>query len=109
MPAEGAEMRAELPHITADILARLRARDRKSTRLNSHVSISYAVFCLKKKPSLPGPPRPVAPGGRGGPAAVAGDARRAGGGPVAAGGQARLGDQALPAGDGRPGRLRRGE
>src|SRR5437868_13026384 len=31
--------------------ARLRRRlDRKSTRLNSsHVSISYAVFCLKKK------------------------------------------------------------
>src|SRR5207249_9867229 len=29
---------------------RLDARDRKSTRLNSsHVSISYAVFCLKKK------------------------------------------------------------
>src|SRR5438067_8316941 len=28
----------------------LRSRDRKSTRLNSsHVSISYAVFCLKKK------------------------------------------------------------
>src|SRR6266511_4494931 len=27
-----------------------RARDRKSTRLNSsHVKISYAVFCLKKK------------------------------------------------------------
>src|SRR5699024_11330923 len=27
-----------------------RIRDRKSTRLNSsHVSISYAVFCLKKK------------------------------------------------------------
>src|SRR5699024_12642984 len=27
-----------------------RAQDRKSTRLNSsHVSISYAVFCLKKK------------------------------------------------------------
>src|SRR5699024_12421518 len=27
-----------------------RERDRKSTRLNSsHVSISYAVFCLKKK------------------------------------------------------------
>src|SRR5439155_22983986 len=23
--------------------------DRKSTRLNSHVAISYAVFCLKKK------------------------------------------------------------
>src|SRR5690348_17526361 len=30
--------------------ARLVARDRKSTRLNSsHPSISYAVFCLKKK------------------------------------------------------------
>src|SRR5699024_12501623 len=28
----------------------MRHRDRKSTRLNSsHVSISYAVFCLKKK------------------------------------------------------------
>src|SRR5437868_7700531 len=31
-------------------LTRIRQRDRKSTRLNSsHVSISYAVFCLKKK------------------------------------------------------------
>src|SRR5207249_11983745 len=31
-------------------LRRRRFRDRKSTRLNSsHVSISYAVFCLKKK------------------------------------------------------------
>src|SRR2546430_17742782 len=30
--------------------AGLRARDRKSTRLNSsHSQISYAVFCLKKK------------------------------------------------------------
>src|SRR6266480_7251451 len=29
---------------------RVRRRDRKSTRLNSsHMSISYAVFCLKKK------------------------------------------------------------
>src|SRR5207253_11479413 len=29
-----------------------RPRDRKSTRLNSsHVAISYAVFCLKKKKS----------------------------------------------------------
>src|SRR5437868_12697350 len=40
-------------------------RDRKSTRLNSsHVSISYAVFCLKKKTSaalhlLPLPPAAV--------------------------------------------------
>src|SRR5438874_3337096 len=31
----------------------LDARDRKSTRLNSsHVEISYAVFCLKKKNNL---------------------------------------------------------
>src|SRR5699024_11431362 len=31
----------------------VRFRDRKSTRLNSsHVSISYAVFCLKKKKKL---------------------------------------------------------
>src|SRR5438445_7580249 len=30
----------------------LRAKDRKSTRLNSsHANISYAVFCLKKKKS----------------------------------------------------------
>src|SRR3712207_8479609 len=30
-----------------------RARDRKSTRLNSsHANISYAVFCLKKKKTL---------------------------------------------------------
>src|SRR5690349_24000403 len=37
------------------------ARDRKSTRLNSsHVEISYAVFCLKKKTTtdhLRAPPR----------------------------------------------------
>src|SRR5207249_8842944 len=37
--------------LTAGILSQQRAfLDRKSTRLNSsHVSISYAVFCLKKK------------------------------------------------------------
>src|SRR5438477_7587643 len=38
---------------TCTLLQRLRERrelDRKSTRLNSsHMSISYAVFCLKKK------------------------------------------------------------
>src|SRR5690349_22710358 len=35
-----------------DAIARLRA-DRKSTRLNSsHVEISYAVFCLKKKNNI---------------------------------------------------------
>src|SRR3712207_8015181 len=32
---------------------RVRARDRKSTRLNSsHANISYAVFCLKKKTNI---------------------------------------------------------
>src|SRR5207302_8694586 len=34
-------------------------QDRKSTRLNSsHVKISYAVFCLKKKKIHPKPSRP---------------------------------------------------
>src|SRR5437868_9895539 len=33
-----------------DFMSAALAKDRKSTRLNSsHVSISYAVFCLKKK------------------------------------------------------------
>src|SRR5690606_8634475 len=33
-----------------DLIAAKRGLDRKSTRLNSsHVKISYAVFCLKKK------------------------------------------------------------
>src|SRR5438094_5955870 len=33
--------------------------DRKSTRLNSsHRTISYAVFCLKKKKHIGRPPRP---------------------------------------------------
>src|SRR5471032_1069735 len=37
---------------------RLHARDRKSTRLNSsHITISYAVFCLKKKKNNPERPR----------------------------------------------------
>src|SRR2546429_3463931 len=37
-----------------DETAKLDERDRKSTRLNSsHGYISYAVFCLKKKSSLP--------------------------------------------------------
>src|SRR5437660_2250593 len=39
--------------------AALFARDRKSTRLNSsHVAISYAVFCLKKKIHLVAPTSP---------------------------------------------------
>src|SRR5437868_9622052 len=45
-------------HVLLDALALRRVveprdQDRKSTRLNSsHVSISYAVFCLKKKTTL---------------------------------------------------------
>src|SRR5690606_17417504 len=36
-----------------ELYIELPARDRKSTRLNSsHVKISYAVFCLKKKTQL---------------------------------------------------------
>src|SRR3712207_8264646 len=36
---------------TNDKMADKLSRDRKSTRLNSsHANISYAVFCLKKKP-----------------------------------------------------------
>src|SRR5699024_11805270 len=38
--------------------------DRKSTRLNSsHVSISYAVFCLKKKTRVPTPTARTRPAG----------------------------------------------
>src|SRR4051794_41650625 len=38
----------------------VRWRDRKSTRLNSsHPSISYAVFCLKKKKKNNKPPSPI--------------------------------------------------
>src|SRR5207249_11724823 len=37
-------------------------QDRKSTRLNSsHVSISYAVFCLKKKNNKQTPHHPIHP------------------------------------------------
>src|ERR1039457_3558980 len=41
-----------VPFISGDVLAQWKERrlDRKSTRLNSsHLVISYAVFCLKKK------------------------------------------------------------
>src|SRR5690606_42054046 len=42
------EVRAEHHHLV--LQQRIGAEDRKSTRLNSsHVKISYAVFCLKKK------------------------------------------------------------
>src|SRR5690606_41854921 len=40
----------DLIETAADALDVQKRRDRKSTRLNSsHVKISYAVFCLKKK------------------------------------------------------------
>src|SRR5690554_7339633 len=43
-------LREELPERQAAEAAAFAATDRKSTRLNSsHVRISYAVFCLKKK------------------------------------------------------------
>src|SRR5713226_5031748 len=45
---DGVQQPVELLHVDSA----LHARDRKSTRLNSsHPSISYAVFCLKKKKS----------------------------------------------------------
>src|SRR5256885_6494807 len=38
------------PSLSPEVFTRRLARDRKSTRLNSsHLVISYAVFCLKKK------------------------------------------------------------
>src|SRR5439155_16257097 len=41
---------SEIPFEAAGAEARIQIVDRKSTRLNSsHVAISYAVFCLKKK------------------------------------------------------------
>src|SRR5436309_11049345 len=41
------------PERVSSIRISSRRRDRKSTRLNSsHVKISYAVFCLKKKKLL---------------------------------------------------------
>src|SRR5690606_41327588 len=37
-------------HVVQRVVERAQVGDRKSTRLNSsHVKISYAVFCLKKK------------------------------------------------------------
>src|SRR5690606_41506472 len=47
----GGEGHQQRPH---DVRPACRRRDRKSTRLNSsHVKISYAVFCLKKKMLAP--------------------------------------------------------
>src|SRR5262245_65147394 len=44
-----ADSRAATPHL-AEFVRPYLGEDRKSTRLNSsHLGISYAVFCLKKK------------------------------------------------------------
>src|SRR5256885_9826477 len=49
--------RLELLSEAAVVVAAHSARDRKSTRLNSsHLVISYAVFCLKKKTTQPTTP-----------------------------------------------------
>src|SRR5437773_6636274 len=45
-----------IPSFSYDLLyqERMIQQDRKSTRLNSsHITISYAVFCLKKKKIMP--------------------------------------------------------
>src|SRR5690242_21089148 len=48
-----AARRARTPLAITTLIAAMMFRDRKSTRLNSsHMSISYAVFCLKKKNKL---------------------------------------------------------
>src|SRR5947199_634699 len=47
---------AEVDYV-ANRLIEVVSKDRKSTRLNSsHLGISYAVFCLKKKKSATGAP-----------------------------------------------------
>src|SRR5699024_1578660 len=47
------EGKKETPNIQSDLVVTYYTEDRKSTRLNSsHVSISYAVFCLKKKKKI---------------------------------------------------------
>src|SRR5690348_17743472 len=49
-PANGPRTAARRPFHPRPLDANTASRDRKSTRLNSsHPSISYAVFCLKKK------------------------------------------------------------
>src|SRR5207253_11087494 len=53
---EGPPTHVELiagPKSLDEVIAKLHGLDRKSTRLNSsHVAISYAVFCLKKKKKI---------------------------------------------------------
>src|SRR5256885_8336648 len=52
-PDQGAQASGPATRIRDDPLAYEKAGDRKSTRLNSsHLVISYAVFCLKKKKKI---------------------------------------------------------
>src|SRR5689334_24623513 len=49
-PRDTAAVRRAVERFDDDVDGAVEPRDRKSTRLNSsHSSISYAVFCLKKK------------------------------------------------------------
>src|SRR2546426_4712974 len=52
LPGEGADARVPLGRAVR-LVDQHALRDRKSTRLNSsHLVISYAVFCLKKKKTI---------------------------------------------------------
>src|SRR5690606_40671700 len=47
---KGVDCRRRIHETETTTMVRFGGKDRKSTRLNSsHVKISYAVFCLKKK------------------------------------------------------------
>src|SRR5205814_9515495 len=54
-------LRAQFLHMSHHLSQQLSRPDRKSTRLNSsHLGISYAVFCLKKKTNYCPPRRATA-------------------------------------------------
>src|SRR4051794_41302078 len=61
--AGGPPRRGPHPARRARLVLTVLQSDRKSTRLNSsHPSISYAVFCLKKKKKVREPKAPIPPG-----------------------------------------------
>src|SRR3954451_7097796 len=53
MPAEGAEMRAELPHIAADILMRLRARSPRIHCITNSVAQTFTANTLLAAGAIP--------------------------------------------------------
>src|ERR1041385_36226 len=53
MPAEGTEMRAELPHITADILARLRVRAPRVHCITNSVAQTFTANTLLAAGAIP--------------------------------------------------------